>query len=49
LAVAVTCVVFVVTKALYSNWLPAAATAGSVALILICWYMLPLVVRFQRR
>ena len=48
LAVAVACVVYVVTHVLYSNQLPALATALAVVLILGGWYGVPLVLRLGR-
>ena len=48
LAVAVACVVYVVTHVLYNNQLPAVATALAIALILGSWYGVPLVLRLRR-
>ena len=47
LAVAVTCVVYVVTHVLYERRVPAIATALAIALIVGGWYALPLMVRLR--
>ncbi len=49
LAVAVASVVFVVTSVVSGTWLPALATASTVALILGCWFAAPLALRLRGR
>ena len=47
LAVAVTCVVYVVTHVLYERRVPAIATALAIAVIVGGWYVVPLAVRLR--
>ena len=45
LAVAVASVVYLVTHLIYSDWRPALATGGAIALVLFGWYAVPLALR----
>jgi hypothetical protein len=46
-AVAIAAVVFLVTSVLYSNGLAAAIAAGCIGLIVLLWYVPPLVLRLR--